>query len=187
MASRTLRLTLREHRDPVLWISFAPDGKRLATASEDHTAAVWSAAAGRRLLGPLTLPHKVVAVLFTPDGRRLISGDRGGGVTVWDAGTGQAIDHRQASGGPMEGMALTADGSVLATATSHEVTLWGFPALQRRLPAIPADPEHSFDGVAFSHDGPGSPRLTGRGTTCGSGTRRPARSSGRSSIFPRSG
>ena len=184
---RRLRLTLREHRDFVLWVSFAPDGKRLATASDDHTVAVWSADDGRRLLGPLNHPHKVVSVLFTPDGKRLISGDRGGGVTVWDAQTGRAIQHRQASGGPMEGMALTGDGSVVATATSHEVTLWDLPSLERRLPGIPADPGHSFDGVTFSHDGAGSLRPTGRGTTCGSGTREPARLSGRSSIVPRSG
>jgi eukaryotic-like serine/threonine-protein kinase len=151
--NRALLLTLREHRDEVNWAAFSPDGKKLATASDDRTVAVWSANDGRRLLGPLTHQHKVVAVLFTPDGKRLISGDRGGSLTVWDAQTGRTIHRLQASGDPLEGMALTPDGSVLGTAASHEVTLWDLPALQRRFPSIPADPGHRIDGVAFSHDG----------------------------------
>ena len=154
-ATGTLRLSLRQHTDEVNWISFSPDSKRLATASDDHTARVWSALDGSPVVPPLVHQNKVVAALFTPDGRQLITADRRGIVTIWDAKIGDCVRRFPVSASiPLEGMALSPDGSVLATAVSNEVTLWEYPALRRRrVPIAIEGPGHRFDCVAFSHDG----------------------------------
>jgi WD40 repeat protein len=150
----TLRLSIRDHANEVLGVSFSPDSKRLATASEDQTARIWSALDGRALSPPLIHQNKVVAALFTPDGRQLVTADRAATITIWDATNGARVrQFPTAASAPLEGVALSPDGSVLATATSFEVNLWEFPALRRKRDPIYADRGHSFDCVAFSRDG----------------------------------
>jgi WD40 repeat protein/tRNA A-37 threonylcarbamoyl transferase component Bud32 len=153
-ASGELRLSLKQHSEAVTGVCFSPDNKRLATASEDRSACVWSAIDGRSLLPPLIHKSKVVLVLFTTDGKSLITIERGGFVTVWDAATGAMVRTVRAStSSPLEGMALSPDGSILATAASVEVRLWEFPSLKPKGSPIWSDKEHTFDGVTFSHDG----------------------------------
>ncbi len=130
-----LRLNLREHTDEVNWVSFSPDNKRVATASDDRSVRLWSAGDGSRVLPPLAHQNKVVASLFTPDGRQLITADRGGFLTIWDATTGACVRRFLAStSGTLEGMALSPDGSLLATAAFNCVTLWDYPALRASRP-----------------------------------------------------
>jgi WD40 repeat protein len=75
--------TLREHA--VYSLSYAPDGKTLASGSDDGTIRLWEAASGQEIrrfqadMGPVT------SVAFTPDGRAIVSGHEKGIVLVWDA------------------------------------------------------------------------------------------------------
>lgn len=73
------------HQGMVTTSAISPDGKFLATGSEDKTIRVWSIPDGRCLavLGG-HLEH-VTGVAFTPDGRRLASSCHDGAVRVWDA------------------------------------------------------------------------------------------------------
>jgi WD40 repeat protein len=72
--------------DNILGVAFSPDGSRLAAASLDTTAKLWT-------LGPegaqeyLTLAghvSPVYAVAFNPDGRSLATGSDDGTVKIWD-------------------------------------------------------------------------------------------------------
>src|SRR5262249_21948181 len=73
VATRQERATLRGHRGGIWSVSFAPDGKTLATASDDSSARVWGVASGREML---RLKHggPVAVTAFAPDGKRLITG-----------------------------------------------------------------------------------------------------------------
>jgi WD40 repeat protein len=62
---------------------FSPDGRWLATASEDRTARIWEASTGLPASDWFEHDESVVAVDFSPSGRRMLTAS-GNRVRVWD-------------------------------------------------------------------------------------------------------
>jgi hypothetical protein len=72
-------------------VTFAPDGKTLASSSEDGTTRLWEADTGQ-LLAILQGPETGAAVLaFTADGKMLVAGGRDPVVHIWQLEVGQKI------------------------------------------------------------------------------------------------
>jgi len=63
------------HTSNVTSVAYSPDGRRLATGSDDHTVKVWDAQTGQEALTLRGHTQSVTSVAYSPDGRRLaISG-----------------------------------------------------------------------------------------------------------------
>jgi WD40 repeat protein len=77
-------LTCKGHTDDVQSVAFSPDGKRLASASDDNTVKVWDTQTGQELL-TLRVDKHMRKVAFSPDGHRLACGAADGTITIWDA------------------------------------------------------------------------------------------------------
>jgi WD40 repeat protein len=131
---------LRGHRGRIRSMAYAPDGKVLATGSEDGTIKLWDAATGKELKTLTGHRSKVFTVAFSPDGKLLASG--GGGwaypappnqpseVKLWDVTTGKALVTLSEPGNMVFAVAFSADGATLATA-NYDTTakLWAVASL----------------------------------------------------------
>jgi transcriptional regulator with XRE-family HTH domain len=136
LASR-LRMTLRGHEGPVEELTYSPDGKMIATASDDKTARLWSTATGQQVL-TLSHPAGVGHVMFSPDGTRLVTGAGDGIVRVWDVASGKQLLTVTAAKQELTDpfgqlhLAISPDGKMLAINANFEsqVHFWDFESGQ---------------------------------------------------------
>ena len=67
--------TLEDRFDPVNSVAFSPDGKLVASGSDDNTIRFWDTATGRQRGKPLEGHSSPVrSVAFSPDGKLVASG-----------------------------------------------------------------------------------------------------------------
>jgi eukaryotic-like serine/threonine-protein kinase len=81
----TTLYTYRGHSSGVFAVAWSPDGKRLASGSQDKTVQVWDATDGGHVFTYRGHSSYVYAVAWSPDGRRLASGSLDKTVQVWSA------------------------------------------------------------------------------------------------------
>jgi len=145
-------LTLKGHTNIVNCVALSPDGKRLASASDDQTVKVWDATSGQEMLTLKGHTNGVNAVAFRPDGKRLASASEDGTVKVWDASSGQETLTLKGHSSPVRTVAFSPDGKRLASASEDgKVKVWdagnGLETLTLK------GHEEDVSSVAFSPDG----------------------------------
>jgi eukaryotic-like serine/threonine-protein kinase len=144
--------TMAGHTDVVWSVAFGPDGRRIASASNDRTIKIWDAATGR-IIRTLAAGEFVQVVAFHPDGSQIASGGSNRVVTLWDVATGQPIRSLAGHALSIFQLAYSPDGKSLASSsTDGTVRLWD---LVGNAPSR-ALADHRAGGVgevAFSPDG----------------------------------
>src|SRR6185369_15716346 len=138
-------------------VQFSPDGRRLATCSDD-VVKLWDAHSGREQL-TCRVPHASLrCVTFSPDGRRLavVGGlfavHRDREINVFDSQTGKELLSLRGHVGGLRSVAFSPDGSRLAsTGLDQTVKLWDAATGQVVL-TLRGHIDHVFC-VAFSPDG----------------------------------
>src|SRR5262245_20666696 len=82
---------LWHHDHEVEHAAFSPDGRRVVTASRDHTARVWDATTGEAVTRPLRHGHIVWKAAFRADGARVVTASHDRTARVWEVRGGQAV------------------------------------------------------------------------------------------------
>jgi WD40 repeat protein len=114
---------------PVHAIAFSPDGRRLATGSNNGSVQIWDTTSRRPIVTETEHTDEVLAVAFSPDGRTLATGSADASVRLWDTGSEQSsLRHLTSLTGPTEsvwGVAFSPDRHTLASAGADAtVGLW---------------------------------------------------------------
>ena len=76
--------TIEGHQDTVRYVTFDPQGKILASASDDHTVKLWDVLTGKQINTFAGHQNKVTSIDFDPTGRILASGSDDENVILWD-------------------------------------------------------------------------------------------------------
>jgi WD40 repeat protein/serine/threonine protein kinase len=101
------------HEGPILCAAFEPLGARFVTGGSDHMMRFWDAATGEP--GPVLAGHAGAVSALAFAGQRLLSGGHDKTLRVWDAATGDQILRVLAHDNWVTGVAMTADGTRVAT------------------------------------------------------------------------
>ncbi len=106
------------HTAPIVGLAVSPDGKRLASASWDHTVRLWRLDGGeaRTFEGNA---QNVNGVVFSPDGRALISAGYDASVRIWKIGSGAGIVRNLPT--PLNTVAVAPDGEIVAAGADGKV------------------------------------------------------------------
>ena len=113
--ARVLGNSRLRHGDKIEAVAFSPDGKRLATASDDGTVKLWDLANGHEVLTFRGHKDKVKAAAFSPDGSTIASAG-GNRLLLWDPQTGHEKRSLQGHTGEISTLAFRPDGKMLASA-----------------------------------------------------------------------
>jgi WD40 repeat protein len=122
-----------EPQSSIWTMTLAPNGKSLATVSENGSVSIWDVATERKLA---TYPGDrigVAAVAFTPDSQRLGAARMDGTVKLWDVLSGKELLTFRAHAANAKAVAFSPDGRILATGGSDgTINLWDATTLAPR-------------------------------------------------------
>lgn len=120
---RQLHFTLKGHTDKINALAFTPNGKMIASGSDDGTIRLWDTSTGTQVLSLAS--GKTNALAFSMDGKILASINNSVSIQLWDVGTGTQLTSLKAQDDSATVLAFSTDSKILASgSTDGTIRLW---------------------------------------------------------------
>ena len=123
------RVTLKGHSSDVYRFCFSPDGRQLATTSQDRTVRVWDVETKQQVKILLQAKDPTYDVAFSADGRALAAVADDGVLRIWNTETYQLLQETKASPEGLYSVVFTPDQNhVLTGGVRGNVRMCPLPA-----------------------------------------------------------
>jgi len=142
------------HSDTVTCLAFSPDGKCLASGSDDGTLRLWDVETGKELGDFGDKVGRLSCVAFSPDGKTLVCGNeylKKRTVTIFDLESCKELRRIPQEDKGIYALAVNMDGKTLAVKATGTVQVWDLKTGQK-LNRHDQDLD-SWPTLAFSADG----------------------------------
>lgn len=140
-----------QHQKTVKAVAFAPDGKRVVSASEDGKAVVWDLASQKQVVELSGHKGFVTAAAFSPSGDKILTGGQDSTVIVWDSKGTKLQTFSGHPKGDIVSVGFSSDGSLALSASKDgTVCQWeaGTTSERKRFTV-----GGGLNAAAFSRDG----------------------------------
>lgn len=125
------------HSSAVKALALTPDGRYLATGSDDQTARVWDATTGRSIRVLRGHTHNVSSVALSADGKRLLTGSWDRTLRLWDVRTGRCLAELCGHAGIITAVCLDAEGRIAVSGSwDGSLRVWDLES-KRCIRALP--------------------------------------------------
>jgi WD40 repeat protein/tRNA A-37 threonylcarbamoyl transferase component Bud32 len=142
--------TLFGHQNRVNAIAINPNGKILASGSDDNTVKLWNLDNGQQIRTLIGHRAAITTVAMSPDGQILASGSDDKTIKLWNLVTREEIRTIRGYTATVKTVAFSPDSKILATGSFETIKLWNIDT-GREINTFAGDGE--IRTIAFSPDG----------------------------------
>jgi WD40 repeat protein len=143
---------LEGHDNSVRSVSFSPDGKTLASGSQDKTIKLWNLETGKEIRTLKGHNDYVNSISFSPDGKTLASGSGDKTIKLWNLETGKEIRTLKGHNDYVYSVSFSPDGKTLASGGyDKKIKLWN-PNTGTEIRTLKGH-DNYVRSVSFSPDG----------------------------------
>ena len=106
-------------------LTFAPNGRTIASGGDDKTIRLWDIDTGEELAQLTGHTERINDIAISPDGQTLASCSMDHTVRLWNANTGHPLTKLNGHTSNVEAIAFSSDGSILVSGSSDEtIRFW---------------------------------------------------------------